>query len=72
VSGGYDNLEASPGFDPSEGLLTAAEVAAALRVDTQTVWAWARNRKIPYLRTPGGEWRFSAAWLRQRGEVGDG
>lgn len=63
------------GFDASEGLLTADEVAAAFRVDRHTVLNWARNYEadngkpsIPAIR-PGGEhgghWRFSAKFVRE-------
>lgn len=60
-------------FDPSEGLLTAAETAALMGVDHKTVLTWARNYEaqndgpsIPARRTPGGQWRFSRAWVRER------
>lgn len=57
--------EAAPaGWDTSEGLLTPAEVAELYRVNLDTVSSWARNGVIPAIR-PGGQWRFSAKWVRE-------
>jgi hypothetical protein len=64
-------------FDPSEGLLTADEVAALMGVDRKTVLGWARayttggpGPHIPAIRPGGGVWRFSRKWVRER--RGDG
>lgn len=67
----YAHSSASPGFDASEGLLTAGEVAAVYRIDPATVRRWALAGRLPWLRTPGGDWRFSRKWLREQG-LGDG
>lgn len=70
--GGYNNHEVSAGFDPSRGLLTSAEVAVLYRVDINTVQGWARNGKIPRLRLPGGDWRFSKRWIYDQLGLSDG
>lgn len=61
----YDHSSASPGFDASEGVVYAREVAEKLGVEWRTVLVWARAGRLPWMRTPGGEWRFSAKWLRE-------
>lgn len=59
----YGEWHVPPGFDASAGLLLAAEVAELYRVDVRTVLAWARNGRIPAIRTPGHEWRFGKRWV---------
>lgn len=54
-----------PGWDPSEGLLRPEEAAALYGVDVQTIVIWALTRKLPAIRTPGGQWRFSRRWVRE-------
>lgn len=66
MSDPYGHTQATPDWDPSEGLLTAHEVADLCGVSVYVVWSWARNRAIPSLRLPGGDWRFSARWARER------
>lgn len=66
MSSPYGHAEATPGFDASAGLLTAEEVAGLYRVEVRTVWVWARNDRIPRLRLPGGDWRFSRRWVFER------
>jgi excisionase family DNA binding protein len=68
----YGHAGATPDFDASMGLLLTEEVAAAYSVDKLTVWRWARNGQIPAMRTPGGDWRFSKAWLFETLGVDDG
>jgi excisionase family DNA binding protein len=68
----YGHAYASPDFDPSEGLVTAQEVGARLRVSPDTVWRWARNNRVPCMRTPGGDWRFGVKWLRELEEERNG
>lgn len=63
---GYDNSAASPDFDGSAGVLTSVEVARLFRVDLNTVQAWARAGRMPWCRTPGGDWRFSKRWVYER------
>lgn len=63
----YEHSSASPGFDASEGLLTAQEVAASYRTTPGTIRRWANLGRIPWMRTPGGDWRFSRKWLREQG-----
>lgn len=58
------SVAAPDGWDTSEGLLTPAEVAEKYGVSVQTVGSWARNGIMPAIR-PGGEWRFSARWVRE-------
>jgi len=47
-----------------EPLMTAAEVAAAFRVDEKTAIKWAREGKIDAFKTPGGGWRFPETVVR--------
>lgn len=45
--------------------LTPREVATLFRVDPKTVSRWARDGKLPSVRTPGGHRRFSSQDVRQ-------
>ena len=45
--------------------LRAAEVADILHVSPKTVSRWAKEGKLPFLRTLGGHRRYSAAQIRQ-------
>jgi excisionase family DNA binding protein len=47
-----------PGSD--DDLLTSADVAQLFGVDRTTIEMWAKHRRIPALRTPGGQLRFRA------------
>lgn len=51
-------------IEPDHKLLTPAEVAAMLRVDSRTVTRWARGGKLPSIRTPGGHRRYSESEVR--------
>jgi excisionase family DNA binding protein len=46
--------------NPDE-LLKASEVAKLLRVTSKTVGRWARDGKLPVVRTVGGHMRFRRA-----------
>lgn len=45
-------------------LLRAGEVAALLQVSRRSVAAWAQRGLLPFIETPGGHRRFSAADVR--------
>jgi excisionase family DNA binding protein len=45
--------------------LRAAEVADILHVSPKTVSRWAKEGKLPFLRTLGGHRRYPAAEIRQ-------
>jgi excisionase family DNA binding protein len=45
-------------------LLTAGEVAAMFRVDPKTVGRWARQERLPCIRTLGGHRRFRETDVR--------
>ena len=45
--------------------LHPAEVADILQVSLKTVSRWAKEGKLPFLRTLGGHRRFPAAEIRQ-------
>ena len=45
--------------------LRAAEVAAILQVSPKTVSRWAKEGKLPFLKTLGGHRRYPAAEIRQ-------
>jgi excisionase family DNA binding protein len=45
--------------------LYTAEVAAMLHVSPKTVSRWAKEGKLPFLKTLGGHRRYSAAQTRQ-------
>jgi excisionase family DNA binding protein len=49
--------------------LRTAEVAAILHVSPKTVARWAKEGKLPFLRTLGGHRRYPAAEI---GELADG
>jgi excisionase family DNA binding protein len=49
---------------PADGLLTAKEAAAYLRVSLNTLWRMERRQLIVPYRTPGGHRRYSVDMLR--------
>lgn len=65
----YEHSSASPDFDGTEGLMTADELAVIYRRTPTTVRRWAADGKLPWLRTPGGDWRFSRKWMREQGLI---
>jgi excisionase family DNA binding protein len=48
--------------------LRTAEVADILHVSPKTVSRWAKEGKLPFLRTLGGHRRYPAAAIRQLAE----
>ena len=54
--------KAAPDLPP---YLRAAEVADILHVSPKTVSRWAKEGKLPYLKTLGGHRRYPAAEIRQ-------
>jgi excisionase family DNA binding protein len=46
-------------------LLLPSEVASYYRVDTKTVGRWAKEGKIPHIRTIGGHRRYKAADIKR-------
>lgn len=46
-------------------LLTPGEVAVLFRVDPKTVTRWAKAKKIPSIKTPGGHRRFRESIVRK-------
>ena len=48
--------------------LHPAEVADLLHVSPKTVSRWAKDGKLPFLKTLGGHRRYSAAEIRQLAE----
>ena len=48
----------------NDRLLTRGEVAAAFRVSVKTVSGWARDGRLPSIRTPGGHRRFLESEVR--------
>ena len=57
--------KAAPELPP---YLRAAEVAAILQVSPKTVSRWAKEGKLPFLKTLGGHRRYPAAEIRQLAE----
>jgi excisionase family DNA binding protein len=53
--------------DPRD-YLHSAEVADILHVSPKTVSRWAKDGKLPFLRTLGGHRRYPAAAIRQLAE----
>ena len=53
-------------MDKFPKLLTVEEVAQILRLEPETVRAWARAKKIPAYKIGGdrGEWRFDESQIR--------
>jgi excisionase family DNA binding protein len=54
----------NPAPDPASYLHTA-EVADILQVSPKTVSRWAKEGKLPFLKTLGGHRRYPAAEIRQ-------
>lgn len=50
---------------PEIRLLTPAEVAAIFRVDPKTVTRWAKEGKLPSIRTLGGHRRYRETDVRE-------
>lgn len=50
-----------PKIDDVDRMLTPAEAAVILRINTNTVAAWAGHGLIGYARTPGGHRRYREA-----------
>jgi excisionase family DNA binding protein len=48
--------------------LRTTEVAAILQVSPKTVSRWAKDGKLPFLRTLGGHRRYPASEIRQLAE----
>jgi excisionase family DNA binding protein len=48
--------------------LRTAEVAAILHVSPKTVSRWAKEGRLPFLRTLGGHRRYPAAKIRELAE----
>ncbi len=59
------------GREPTDELLTPAEVAALFRVSPKTVTRWARSGRITAIRTLGGHRRFRASEVRAILEGGE-
>jgi excisionase family DNA binding protein len=57
--------KAAPTYPP---YLHTAEVADILHVSPKTVSRWAKEGKLPFLRTLGGHRRYPAAEIRQLAE----
>jgi excisionase family DNA binding protein len=51
-------------------MLTVADIAEKLKVDPNTIYRWKRAKKIPFVKLPGGDIRFSEKkieeWLEKR------
>ena len=45
--------------------MTPSEVASLFRVDAKTVTRWAKEGKLPYIRTLGGHRRYPRAEVLQ-------
>jgi excisionase family DNA binding protein len=54
--------------DEAPGYLLPAEVAELLSVSPKTVSRWAKEGKLPFLKTLGGHRRYPAAEIRQLAE----
>jgi excisionase family DNA binding protein len=46
-------------------MLRTSDVAALFEVSERTISEWARRRRIPSVRTPGGHRRYPAEQIRQ-------
>ncbi len=45
-------------MEPRYDYRTLTEAARTLKISSRTLAKWARDGKIPALKTPGGHWRF--------------
>lgn len=52
-------------FDVNDKLLRASDVAEIFGVDPKTVTRWAKQGKLPSVRTPGGHHRFFESVIRR-------
>lgn len=52
-------------MDTTERYLRAGAVARLLHVSPKTVARWAKQGKLPHVRTLGGHRRFSEEFIRQ-------
>jgi len=50
------------GREPEHDILTVEEVAAYLRLQPQTIYRWAQEKRIPSVKL-GKEWRFRKSIL---------
>lgn len=50
---------------PTVELLTPAEVADMFNVVPRTITRWAREGRLPGVKTLGGQWRFYAGLCRR-------
>ena len=48
--------------------LTASQAAALLQVSPKTVSRWAKEGKLPFMKTLGGHRRYPAAKIRELAE----
>jgi excisionase family DNA binding protein len=55
---------ASQSSRPNERYLRGAEVAELLQVSAKTVARWAKDGKLPYMRTLGGHRRYPEPSIR--------
>lgn len=51
-------------LDDGDPLLTTREVAGLFSVDDKTVRRWAAGKRLPSIKTPGGDWRFRTSAVR--------
>ena len=54
---------------PLPNYLRTSEVAAVLHVSPKTVFRWAKEGKLPFLRTLGGHRRYPEAEIRAMAEA---
>ena len=47
------------------GLLTAQELADRLHVSVGTIRSWTRKRELPFIRLPGGRFRYDPSEIEQ-------
>ena len=55
----------------AETLMTPGEVARIFGVNPKTVTRWAKQGKIPCIKTPGGHRRFRASVIKKLYEAGE-
>lgn len=54
-----------PGRQPPGNYLTASQAAQILQVSPKTVSRWAKEGRLPFMRTLGGHRRFPDVEIRQ-------
>jgi excisionase family DNA binding protein len=51
--------------DPDDILLTPTQVALRFRVNPKTIARWAKEGRLPHIKTLGGHRRYPQKWMQE-------